>query len=338
MSPSCACSGRPTGRSGSHATRGTGRAARAGRRGIGGGRRGRHGGGGARQRRDGLDPHPRRMLRARRAEAGARRGPVRASATARGSGWPRTGPGDDLADCALLLSVMADRPELASPAEPGRLRVALSTRAPSPLVRVDAAWAAAARETGALLAGAGHTVTAAEPPYGQLTAPSEIVRWVAGTELDARLLARRSLLEARTRRHAAAGRVALFASAFLARGVAPAGALGRAPSSPATTCWSRPPSPGRRSPRRAMGSARLAPPHQRALRLRDARQRVDLAGWPAMVCPPGCAPPDAAGGAGWSPGPAARRRLALGAASAQGADGLAEDGADRVNGPPAGAG
>ena len=125
-------------------------------------------------------------------------------------GMAENGPlATTVADCALLLSVMAGRPELAVPAEPGRLRVAVSTRAPSPLVRVDQAWAAAARETGALLAEAGHTVTAAEPPYGQLTAPSEIVRWVAGTELDARLLARRSLLEARTRRHAAAGRLAL---------------------------------------------------------------------------------------------------------------------------------
>ena len=112
-------------------------------------------------------------------------------------------------DCALVLSVMAGRPGLADVAEPGRVRVAVSTRAPAPLTPVDSHWAAAARETGALLRRAGHPVIAADPPYGQLTALSEIVRWVAGTELDARLLANPATLEARIRRHAALGRVAL---------------------------------------------------------------------------------------------------------------------------------
>ena len=112
-------------------------------------------------------------------------------------------------DCALLLSVMADRRALATVDEPGRLRIAVSTRAPSPLVRVDTHWAAAARETGELLRRAGHVVTAAEPPYGQVTAPSELVRWLAGTELDARLLASPARIEARTKRHAALGRLAL---------------------------------------------------------------------------------------------------------------------------------
>jgi amidase len=112
-------------------------------------------------------------------------------------------------DCALVLSVMAGRPELAAPTEAGRVRVAVSTRAPAPLAPVDRHWAAAARETGALLERAGHLVTPADPPYGQLTAASEIVRWVAGTELDARLLADRSQLEPRIRRHAALGRLAL---------------------------------------------------------------------------------------------------------------------------------
>ncbi len=114
-----------------------------------------------------------------------------------------------VADCALLLSVMASRPELAALTEPGRIRVAISTRAPGPFTPVDRHWAAGARATGALLREAGHRVVVADPPYGQLTAPSEIVRWVAGTELDARLLADRSKLEPRIRRHAALGRLAL---------------------------------------------------------------------------------------------------------------------------------
>ncbi|MDQ6856733.1 MAG: amidase family protein [Candidatus Dormibacteraeota bacterium] len=112
-------------------------------------------------------------------------------------------------DCALLLSVMAGRSELASVTEPDRLRVAISTRAPGPLIPVDPHWVGAARHAGELLRGAGHLVTAADPPYGQLTAPSEMIRWVAGTELDARLLASQWQLEPRTRRHAALGRLAL---------------------------------------------------------------------------------------------------------------------------------
>jgi amidase len=112
-------------------------------------------------------------------------------------------------DCALILSVMAGRPELATISGPGPLRVAVSTCAPAPLTPVDPHWAAAARQTGELLRRAGHLVTAADPPYGQLTAFSEMVRWVAGTELDARLLADRAMLEPRTRRHAALGRLAL---------------------------------------------------------------------------------------------------------------------------------
>ena len=112
-------------------------------------------------------------------------------------------------DCALLLSVMAGRPELAAVTEPGRIRIAVSTRAPAPFTPVDKHWAAAARDTGTLLRRAGHHVTAADPPYGQLTAPSEIVRWVAGTELDARQLASPSKVEPRIRRHAALGRLAL---------------------------------------------------------------------------------------------------------------------------------
>lgn len=112
-------------------------------------------------------------------------------------------------DCALLLSVMAGRPDLAAVADPGRLRIAVCTHAPAPLTPVDRQWAAATRETGALLRGKGHRVTSARPPYGQLTALSEIVRWVAGTELDARMLASPSQVERRTRRHAQLGRAAL---------------------------------------------------------------------------------------------------------------------------------
>ncbi len=205
-------------------------------------------------------------------------------------GMAENGPlATTVADCALLLSVMADRPELASPAEPGRLRVALSTRAPSPLVRVDAAWAAAARETGALLAGAGHTVTAAEPPYGQLTAPSEIVRWVAGTELDARLLARRSLLEARTRRHAAAGRVALRFGLPRERGRARWRAAAErffaGHDVLVTPALARPPIAAARWGQRGWLANVVA-----NVRYAPFAAAWNLAGWPAMVVPAGMHP------------------------------------------------
>jgi amidase len=112
-------------------------------------------------------------------------------------------------DAALLLSVMAGRPDLATVPHPGTLRIAVSTKAPLPGTPVDEHWAAGVRETADLLRGAGHTVHEKNPPYGQVSGGSELVRWFAGTELDARLLADRDQLAVRTRRHAAAGRLAL---------------------------------------------------------------------------------------------------------------------------------
>ncbi|MEO6886537.1 MAG: amidase family protein [Jatrophihabitantaceae bacterium] len=112
-------------------------------------------------------------------------------------------------DCALLLSVLADRAELATVTVPGRLRVAVSTKAPMPGTPVNRHWAEAARGSGELLRSAGHDVRDATPKYGQLLSISEIVRWLAGTELDAQLLADRSKMATRTRRHAALGRVVL---------------------------------------------------------------------------------------------------------------------------------
>lgn len=115
-----------------------------------------------------------------------------------------------VADGALMLSVLAGRPELAvvAPAPTG-LRVAVSVKSPVPGVRVDREWAAAATETGALLERAGHTVTYVDPPAPTSTALAALVRWYAGAEKDAQTLADRSLLEPRVARHAALGRLAL---------------------------------------------------------------------------------------------------------------------------------
>jgi amidase len=121
-------------------------------------------------------------------------------------------------DAALLLSVLAGRPELARLDDPGSLSVAVSTASPMLGVPIDKHWAAGARETAVLLRESGHTVHDADPPYGQRAALSGLTRWVAGTELDARLLTDRDRMAVRTRRHAAAGRLALRAGLPRANG------------------------------------------------------------------------------------------------------------------------
>ena len=115
-----------------------------------------------------------------------------------------------VADTALMFSVFAGRPELADVASPGSLRIAVSTKVPGPMP-LNKEWRSATQATAELLGGAGHRVSAADPPYGQTLIFSEIVRWTAGTELDARTLMDRSQAAKRTRRHAAIGRVALKA-------------------------------------------------------------------------------------------------------------------------------
>jgi amidase len=116
-----------------------------------------------------------------------------------------------VADCALTLSVLADRPDLATVAGPPAARIAWSTLVPMEGVRLDPQWAEATRRSASLLREAGHTIEHADPPYGRTIGLAEIVRWTAGTELDARLLPDRSQLARRTARHAALGRWALRA-------------------------------------------------------------------------------------------------------------------------------
>ena len=109
-------------------------------------------------------------------------------------------------DCALVLSVMAGRPELAVTDEPSTLRVAVSTRSPVQGVLVHRSWAEAARSAGAVLREAGHTVRQANPRYGTSTGRSGIGRWLMGVALDSARLDDISKLEPRTRRHADLGR------------------------------------------------------------------------------------------------------------------------------------
>jgi len=107
-----------------------------------------------------------------------------------------------VADAALMLSVLAGRPELRDRDAPERrLRVALSTRAPAVGIAVEREWAAAAEQTGELLARAGHTVERADPPYPARFTPAVFGYWFAGAESDTVGL-QRALLEPRNRRHA----------------------------------------------------------------------------------------------------------------------------------------
>jgi amidase len=192
-------------------------------------------------------------------------------------------------DAALLLSVLADRPELAAVEQPAALRIAVSTRVPMLFTPLDKHRAAAARQTGELLRSAGHTVVEAHPPYGQTLAMSEIVRWTAGTELDARLLPDRSKLEPRIRRHARAGRAALAlglpresgrrkwqeraARFFRAHDVLITPALAQPPI--AAQAWSQ-----RSWLVNLLANARYAP----------FAAPWNLAGWPAMSVPAGLDP------------------------------------------------
>ena len=114
-----------------------------------------------------------------------------------------------VADCALLLSVMADRPDLATVESGPRLRIGLSTKAPVLGLPVDGHIADAARDTAALLARAGHRITGGELTAPLSAGPAAMARWFAGTELDAQQLADRSRLDRRVARHARLGRAVL---------------------------------------------------------------------------------------------------------------------------------
>jgi len=123
-----------------------------------------------------------------------------------------------VADAALLFSVLAGQPEFAAVsgsaagasaaagAEPRRLRIALSTKSPVAGLPLSKDFAAATRDTADLLAGT-HDVTSANPPYPLWAGPVGLGHWFAGTEAEAAQFDRKKL-DRRTRRHAAAGRVA----------------------------------------------------------------------------------------------------------------------------------
>ncbi len=115
-----------------------------------------------------------------------------------------------VADAALMLSVLADRPALADLEPPTPLRIAVAAGSPSPLIRVDRHWTAAAQTAARLAGEAGHTVLPAELPYqGATTALA--LRWLANAAREAGAVANPELLQRRTRVHVALGRTVLRA-------------------------------------------------------------------------------------------------------------------------------
>ncbi|OIJ67276.1 amidase [Streptomyces mangrovisoli] len=107
-------------------------------------------------------------------------------------------------DARLMLAVLADA-EFPRAAEPAPSRIAVSLRSPLAGVAISRPYADAVKEAAALLAGAGHEVRRADPPYPLSLSTTSLTHWTAGTAVDARGLDPR-LLARRTRVHAAVGR------------------------------------------------------------------------------------------------------------------------------------
>jgi amidase len=110
-------------------------------------------------------------------------------------------------DAALVLSVMADDPDLAEVTEPrSPLRIAVAVGTPSFLVRLSKQWKRAALTVADALRDEGHHIEFTRFPYPENPLPV-FARWFAGTADDAEDL-EQARLEPRTRRHVALGRLA----------------------------------------------------------------------------------------------------------------------------------
>lgn len=127
-------------------------------------------------------------------------GTVDASDSSNWSGLYTHGPlATTVSDAALMLSVLAERPDLAKVAQPGQLRIATSLRPPGTVRPIPQQYAAAVTGIAELLGSVGHQVVDATPRYGNL-APALLTRWLAGPVAPED---RRGYigLEARTRQH-----------------------------------------------------------------------------------------------------------------------------------------
>ncbi|MGV9666404.1 amidase [Nocardia niigatensis] len=111
-------------------------------------------------------------------------------------------------DTALMLSVLADRPDLADLETPPTLRIGLATAPPSPLTHVDLAWTAAADKAAAAASRAGHVIGVAELPY-QGVAFALLLRWLGNAAREAATVPHPDRLQRRTRTHVALGKAVL---------------------------------------------------------------------------------------------------------------------------------
>jgi amidase len=107
-------------------------------------------------------------------------------------------------DARLMFGVLADT-EAIRPSGNLVRKVAVSVRSPLLGVGVGRPYANAAREAAESLAGAGHQVRPADPPYPYWLGTAALTHWTAGTAVDAEDLDPRRLAR-RTRVHAAVGR------------------------------------------------------------------------------------------------------------------------------------
>lgn len=107
-------------------------------------------------------------------------------------------------DARLMFAVLADTEAIRPPGNLVR-KVAVSVRSPLVGVTVGRPYANAAREAAELLAGAGHQVRPADPPYPYWLGTASLMHWTAGTAVDAEDLDPRRLAR-RTRVHAGVGR------------------------------------------------------------------------------------------------------------------------------------
>ena len=104
-------------------------------------------------------------------------------------------------DQAALLDAIAARPwerPLAEAGEPGKLRIAVSTKPTAPGVPVSSECRRAVTETAELLRSLGHDVREADPDYGFLL-PDFLPRYMHGIREDAVGMAHPERLERRTR-------------------------------------------------------------------------------------------------------------------------------------------
>lgn len=107
-------------------------------------------------------------------------------------------------DAALMLAVLAGRPEFAQVAEPAHpMRIAVSLRPPVSGVRADTEQLRAVVRAARRLEAAGHVIERADPPYPVNPAPA-LARWFGGASCDADGLDR-SMLDPAVRTHAAIG-------------------------------------------------------------------------------------------------------------------------------------